>query len=63
MNVQKLCELYSHGCRVTRWIGARNIAFFGLLTTAIAVEYTSINKVSSGLSVLRHIMDSISSSE
>jgi len=36
--MQKLCEYYTLGLRVARFVGFKNIAFFGLLGTAIVVE-------------------------
>lgn len=38
MNMEKLCQLYTQGRRVACWVGGRNILFFGLLGTALALE-------------------------
>jgi hypothetical protein len=39
MNIAKLCQYYTCALTVANRIGARNILFFGLLGTAVTVEY------------------------
>ena len=39
MSMQKLCQWYSCGLTIANRIGGRNIIFFGLLGTAVTVEY------------------------
>ena len=41
--MEKLNQLCECGSQVVRRIGGRNIIFFGLLGTAVAVKYTSID--------------------
>jgi hypothetical protein len=39
MSLQKLCQWYNCGLTIAGRIGARNIIFFGLLGSAVTVEY------------------------
>jgi hypothetical protein len=39
MNIAKLCQYYNCALTIANRIGARNIIFFGLLGSAVTVEY------------------------
>lgn len=38
--MNKICQLYNTGYAIANQIGFRNIAFFGLLGTAVGIKYS-----------------------
>lgn len=52
MNWEKINKLYSCGMQVVKFIGGRNIIFFGLFGTAVTTEYLFSHLVSCSIITL-----------